>query len=121
MTPRLLANENFPQPSVAVLRERGYDVFAVSEASKGLSDRDVLALACRDGRWILTFDRDYGDLIYRRGLPTPPAVIYLRLASYRPEDPGWVIAELLTQAGLLAGHFVVVEEHGLRKRPLPPG
>lgn len=119
MTPRFLANENFLQPSVTVLRQRGYDVFAVAEVLKGLSDQNVLALACRDERWILTFDRDYRDLIDRMGLPTPPAVIYLQLASCRPEDPRCVLVDLMTQAGLLAGHFVVVEEQGLRKRPLP--
>lgn len=119
MKPRLLANENFPAPSVAVLRSHGYDVFAVGEAAKGFTDRQVLALAVSDERWILTFDRDYGELVFARDLPTPPAVIYLRLSSYRPDDPGKLLAELLAASATFAGQFVVVEEESLRIRPLP--
>ncbi|CAG1023010.1 hypothetical protein MTYM_02142 [Methylococcales bacterium] len=33
MKPKLLANENFPAPSVAVLREAGFDVFYIAESS----------------------------------------------------------------------------------------
>jgi hypothetical protein len=36
MKPRLLANENFPAPSVRHLRDRGYDVLAVTENHAGL-------------------------------------------------------------------------------------
>lgn len=121
MKPRLLANENFPTPSVAYLRERGYDVFSVAEAAAGLTDREVLELALAEGRWILTFDRDYGELVFSKGLPTPPAVIYLRLASYRPEEPGRLLGSILDRQPDLAGCFVVVEDDGLRKRPLPTG
>lgn len=121
MKPRLLANENFPAQSVAYLREHGYDVFSVAEAAASLSDREVLALALAEGRWILTFDRDYGELVFAKGLPTPPAVIYLRLASYRPEEPGHLLSAIFDRQPDLAGCFVVVEVDGLRKRPLPTG
>ena len=63
MKPRLLANENFPAPSVQVLRSRGYDVVAVAERGAALGDTGVLALAEAEQRWIVTFDRDYGELI----------------------------------------------------------
>jgi hypothetical protein len=45
MKPRLLANENFPTPSIRYLRDEGYDVAAVFEGHGGVSDREVLALA----------------------------------------------------------------------------
>ena len=59
MNPRLLVNENFPAPSVAWLRHLGYDVYFVTEPGKGLTDREVLAIAVSEQRWVLTFDRDY--------------------------------------------------------------
>lgn len=119
MKPRLLANENFPAPSIRLLRDRGYDVAAVAEGGGSLADQDVLALAVAEKRWIVTFDRDYGELIFARGLAAPPAVVLFRMRSYRPDDPGRVLADLLDSGVELDGHFVLVEEAGLRKRPLP--
>jgi len=119
MKPRLLANENFPAPSVRYLREGGYDLASVAEGRGGLDDREVLALAEAEQRWIITFDRDYGYLIFARGLAAPPAVILFKMRSYRPDGPGRLVAGLLESGSELEGHFVVVDEAGLRKRPLP--
>jgi hypothetical protein len=57
---RLYANENFPQPVVARLRELGHDVLTVVEtglAGKALSDMEVLRFAIDDARAILTLNR----------------------------------------------------------------
>jgi predicted nuclease of predicted toxin-antitoxin system len=119
MKPSLMANENFPMPSVAVLRERGYDVLAVAETARSISDQEVLSIAVAESRWVLTFDRDYGELIYARRAPVPPAVLFMRLTSYRPEDPGHLLIEMLENSSQFHGYFVVVEKDGWRKRPLP--
>lgn len=119
MKPRLLANENFPAPSIRLLRDRGYEVAAVAEGIGGLADSNVLALAVAEKRWIVTFDRDYGELIFARGLAAPPAVVLFRMRSYRPDDAGRVLADLLDSGAAFDGHFVLVEDTGIRKRPLP--
>lgn len=119
MKPSLLANDNFPMPSVAVLREAGFDVLAIADAHRRMTDVDVLSIAVAENRWIVTFDRDYGELIFARHSPAPPALILLRLRSYRPDDPGRMLVDLLRDASDLAGQFVVVQEDSLRKRPLP--
>jgi predicted nucleic acid-binding protein len=59
---RWRVNENFPAPSVAVLRASGHDVLSIGEAHSGIDDMAVLALARQEGRWLVTFDRDYGEL-----------------------------------------------------------
>ena len=87
MNPRLLANENFPLPSVQLLRAAGFDVASVLHVMAGASDVEVLAFARREYRWILTFDRDYGDLVFRKGVAPPPAIIYLRQEAYSPAKP----------------------------------
>jgi predicted nuclease of predicted toxin-antitoxin system len=74
MTIGLLANENFPVPAVRKLRAAGIDVVAVADAMPAASDAEVLAFARQQGRWIVTFDRDYGELVFKDGLPAPQAV-----------------------------------------------
>lgn len=66
---RLLANENIPLASVATLRRAAHDVVSVMERSPGFPDEEVLRLAHSEARIILTFDRDYGELVYRHRLP----------------------------------------------------
>ena len=57
MKVRWLVNENFPAPSVAVMRASGHDVLSISESNSGVDDTVVLALACDTDRWLVTFDR----------------------------------------------------------------
>lgn len=63
----LLANENFPAPAIRKLRAAGIDVVAVREAMPSASDKEVMACARREQRWIVTFDKDYGDLVFQAG------------------------------------------------------
>lgn len=78
---RWLVNENFPAPAVALLRASGHDLLSISESHPGADDTTVLALAREQDRWLVTFDRDYGELLFVHGYPPPPAVILLRVAS----------------------------------------
>ena len=43
-----LANENFPNPSVKLLRERGYDVNYILESNRGVTDEKVIAIALEE-------------------------------------------------------------------------
>jgi predicted nuclease of predicted toxin-antitoxin system len=118
---KLRANENIPLPSVAELQRQGHDVLSISLQSPGIMDEEVLTLARREGRVLLTFDRDYGMLVYSRRLPAPPAIVFLRFRPRSPLEPATIIAPLLDLGEKsLRGHFIVVERDGCRRRPLPP-
>lgn len=118
MSSRLLLNENFPAPSAVLLREAGFDILAIAESSAGMKDADVLALAVREDRWLITFDRDYGELLFARHYPAPPAVILLRVESYRPEEPANWITELTREGQDCLGQFTVFDGCTIRNRPL---
>ncbi|MCW2311087.1 DUF5615 family PIN-like protein [Rhodoferax antarcticus] len=116
MNPKLLANENFPLPAVRLLISAGIDVVTVLDVMPGACDEDVLAYARREQRWILTFDRDYGDLVFRKGLPPPPAIIYLRQEAYSTEKPAALVQAVLTMPDKVLGCFVVVTSSSVRFR-----
>ncbi|HEY7213077.1 MAG TPA: DUF5615 family PIN-like protein [Thermoanaerobaculia bacterium] len=117
---RFLANENFPLGSVRKLRTAGHDVSAIVEVEAGAKDPAVLGRAASENRILLTFDRDYGELIYRRNLPAPPGVIYLRLVPSTPGEAADAILSLLLVEGLeLQRRYTVVERQRVRQRPLP--
>lgn len=118
MKVRWLVNENFPAPSVAVLRASGHDVLSIAESHSGDADTEVLALAREEGRWLVTFDRDYGELLFARNYAPPPAVILLRVPSYRPDEPAAWLEQLLREPEGLLGKFTVFTGKTLRSRPL---
>jgi len=116
---RLLANENFPYPALLALRAAGVDVEAVAEIMRGAGDRDVLRHAVAANRWLLTFDRDYGELVFLRAVPPPPAIVYLRQGAYLPAWPAEAVLSLLRRVDFVVGHLVMVNGRTVRRRPLP--
>ncbi len=114
---KLLANENFPLRSVSYLREKGFDIKAIGVESPGIKDREVMEIAMTEDRLILTFDRDYGELIFRHNFRPQQGVIYLRIDEFLPEQPGQLIETLLSNSMLVFGYtLTVVDADGVRQR-----
>jgi predicted nuclease of predicted toxin-antitoxin system len=117
---KFLANENFPLASVHHLREAGHDIKAIIEDSPGIKDSEVLARAIGEERIVLTFDRDYGRLIYRLGHPTPLGIVYFRFDPLTPKEPAEHLLRLLIVEVLtLDKKFTVTDRDHVRQRPLP--
>lgn len=116
---RFLANENVPLVSVRLLQEAGHNVVAIIEDAPGAKDERILARAASEQLIVLTFDRDYGELLYKRGLPAPSRVLYFRFHPTTPNEPAEHLLRLLTISGLaLEGKFTVVGREQVRQRPL---
>ncbi len=103
------------------LRERGHDVIHLSEEGlPRLPDDEILALARRQQRIVLTFDLDFGDLLALRSLSLPSVIIF-RLEDQTPESVTPRLLQLLAerQKDLEEGALVVVEKQRYRLRRLP--
>ena len=71
-----LANENFPRPSTLILREHGFTIKSIQEDHAGISDLEVIKMALSLNLIILTFDSDYGELIFKYAKENPPSVVF---------------------------------------------
>jgi predicted nuclease of predicted toxin-antitoxin system len=115
---RWLADECVLAPLVAFLRTGGHDVLYVAESAAGLSDSDVIALALREKRLLLTEDKDFGDLVFRRERAIP-GVVLMRIA---PENAGLKMIRLTAAIERygegLFGRYTVIEEGRFRSRRL---
>ena len=116
---KLLANENFPGLAVAALRDAGHDVFWVRTDRPGAMDDVLLHQAQDEERLVVTFDKDFGELAFRWGLPATCGVILFRLRTQSPENVRDRVVAILESRTDWTGHFFVVEEHRIRIRPLP--
>jgi len=115
---RLLINENIPLASVHALRDDGYDVVSVAERSPGISDAAVMEIAHVEKRIVVTFDRDYGELVFHRQLPLPGGVLYLRFLPRSPLEPAEYLARLIAAGIKLEGRFTTGDKEQVRQRPL---
>ena len=117
--PTLLANENIPRPAVLLLRAQGVSVDSVQELMPGADDATVLAFARTHGHWLVTFDRDYGELVFARGAASPQAIIYLRQEPAPPAQTADIVLSILRRADEFEGYFVIASERSIRRRRLP--
>lgn len=114
---KLLANENFPYKSIYYLRAKGYDILSIGMDNPSIKDSEVMTIAINEERTILTFDKDYGELIFRYNYKPEKGVIYLRLDEYEPEQPGLIVEEIITNQEInLDRALTVVDNNGLRQR-----
>lgn len=113
---RFLANENFPFPSIELLRKSGYDVLSVSEVCSGISDHKVIEKAVEEDLIILTLDKDYGEIIFRYIITHPPSVIFFRSKGENPVAIGKLLIELLEKKLEVRNKFTVIENNSIRQR-----
>lgn len=115
---RLLADECCDGDLVLLLRQAGHDVRYVAEGDAGRGDDEVLQLAVREDRVLLTEDTDFGELVVRLGKPAL-GIILLRLAGEPPTVKAARVRLLLeAHADRLWNHHVVVGRDRFRFRLL---
>ncbi len=116
---RLLANENFPGDAVAALRDRGHDVAWVRTDAPGSRDTEVLSRAQAEDRIIVTFDKDFGELAFRAGLPATAGIVLFRIATPSAAHVARLAVAALESPIEWAGFFTVIHDQRIRQTPLP--
>ena len=117
---RFLANENFPRAAVEALRADGHDVSWIRTEAPGIPDEAVLARAHADGRVLLTFDKDFGELVLKRGARASHGIILFRIPLFLPLAIGQAVITAIASRTDWEGHFSVVEIGRVRMRVLVP-
>lgn len=113
---RLLLDANVSLRLADDLTRVGHDVTTVVRDYGGhLSDQDILAIAYREGRVLITNDTDFGDLIIRQRLPHAGVILLRVRARDVATKRDRLIAVLQEYADQLTG-FLVVTEHSVRVR-----
>jgi predicted nuclease of predicted toxin-antitoxin system len=115
---RLLADENIPLLAIELLRRKGHDVLAIAESTPSICDENVMILAEDEGRILLTFDKDFGELTYRSKPRSSCGIILFRIPLRSADYIAKMIAEVLDSRSDWPGHFAVVEPGRIRLREL---
>jgi predicted nuclease of predicted toxin-antitoxin system len=116
---RWLADECVHSDVVRDLRVSGHDVIYAAEVFRRTPDADIADEALRDGRILLTEDKDFGDIAFQQ-LRAVPAIVLLRFPQERRQLKSVRLLQVIARYGItLSGNFTVVEETRERQRPVP--
>jgi len=113
---RFIIDESVDMPIAKAISDLGCEIVCVSEMNPGISDETVLSLANEKGAFLLTADKDFGELVFRKGLVFQ-GIVLIRLPGVKPADKAAIVADCLRDhLGELSGAFSVISDGGLRIR-----
>jgi predicted nuclease of predicted toxin-antitoxin system len=98
---------------VDALRSKGIDIVRVKARASSLSDETVLKTANIQNRILITFDTDFGELVFRQKLKAQ-GIILLKFTPKSSHQVVETILSLLTSKAKIEGHFLIVKEKKMR-------
>lgn len=111
---RFLIDANLGRKFARLISKAGYNAVFISDLLANASDEDILALAGREDRVVITNDKDFGELIFKLGTSST-GIILLRTLTTDAERRFNMIKGALDKA---KGKFIVVKEGQIRVRSL---
>jgi len=113
-------------PAVAKwLRSSHHEVFSVYDEVQGLDDESIIEKANRENYVLVTNDKDFGELVFRKRKPHK-GVVLLRLEDERSKNKIAVLHRVLElYSDKLSDNFIIVTEKTVRiveeRRDKPSG
>lgn len=113
---KLVADENVDRGIVERLRLDGHQVDWIAESSSSIPDEEVLRRATVGGAVLVTEDKDFGELVFRRGL-AHSGVLLVRLDGQANAAKAEVVSQAIRDnSAELPGAFAVLSADLLRLR-----
>lgn len=110
----LVIDEGVDKQIADRLISEGFCSFYIAHEMPGASDVKVLELANEKKAVLVTVDKDFGELVFRRNLINN-GVSLIRLEGKRPLEKASIVASfLLEHQDEVANAFSVISENGVR-------
>ncbi len=115
---KILADESVDFPIINFLRLEGYDVLAIIETNAGISDDEVMKIAIETNRFLITADKDFGEITFRTG-QIGSGILLLRLIGItNPEKCLLVLEAIKNHKDELLNSFSVLTDKQIRIRKI---
>ena len=117
MSVLIVADESVDFAIIRVLRTAGFTIIAIAEQNPGWPDNRVLEMAFDQNAFLITEDKDFGELTYRLKHPNH-GILLVRLVKETGEMKAALVLEVLKNDFIrLWQAFSVLESHKLRIKP----
>jgi predicted nuclease of predicted toxin-antitoxin system len=114
MQTRFLADESCDFAVTRQLRSEGHDVVAVTEIQQRSIDSELMEMAYREDRILLTEDKDFGWLAFVAHAKNPGVVLIRFPASARSSLPQAISQLVARFESRLRGSFIVLSPGSVR-------
>lgn len=114
---KLLFDANISIRAVQALREEGFDVLSIQDIQPNETDIRILSLAVKQKRVLVTYDKDFGDLVFR-DKHRHSGIVILRTGDEYWKTQATTIKKFLQTVNQkeLAEYVWIVTDKGIRKR-----
>ncbi len=114
---RFLLDQSAEARIATFLTEHGHDATRVArDYPAGIPDERVLAIARAEGRILITNDKDFGELVFRRGLPHAGVILFRFPLDATAQEKITALQRLLASHPTELDRFVVLTPQGVRVR-----
>jgi predicted nuclease of predicted toxin-antitoxin system len=98
------------------LTANGYDATLITAINPSMPDSDILSIAEKEDRMVITMDTDFGELVYHSG-KAHKGVLLLRLEDAKGDEKAAVMEFILINfKDQIVGKFCVFKNGRLRIR-----
>ena len=116
---KFLADENIPLLVTDELKKVGLEIESIFIIKRGMKDIEILKLAYENDQVIITFDKDFGQLVFKDEERTK-GVILLRFIPSSPAKITTILKEVLNKPDFNPyKKFTVIHEKHIRMVDLP--
>jgi predicted nuclease of predicted toxin-antitoxin system len=113
-----VADENIDTDIIDILRKNGVNIISIAEDFPSIPDMDVLKISNNHEAILITADKDFGELIFRRG-EISEGVILLRIFGISQKQKARMILDVfknhLTE---FSGSFTVINKNKVRVKKM---
>jgi predicted nuclease of predicted toxin-antitoxin system len=111
----IVADECVEEEIIARLRDNNIRILSIRESHSGIKDVEVLAIAVENSAFLLTEDKDFGELVFRLHLPHNGILLVRFPNEYDPDIKAQkVVKIILEKFEEIDGFFAVLDENRLR-------
>jgi len=98
------------------MEDQKFDVLSIRKINPRMSDVDILKLAEKENRIVITMDKDFGELVFNQK-KKHKGVLLLRLDDATSDEKLIVVREIFDKhLSKLSSHFCVYQNETLRIR-----
>ena len=111
---KFVADVNVEKPIIDYLSENGYDIKWIPDYNCEILDEELLKLANKEKRILITNDKDFGEIVFLQK-KLSLGLILLRVKGQKAEDKVRLIRRLLHgYSDKILNHFIVITKNKFR-------
>jgi len=112
----LVLDESIDRSIAEALKNAGFEVLYVLEMERGIKDEEVLEIANSNNALLLTSDKDFGDLVFRRKMIFTGVVLF-RIFGISNQEKGELAVRIIkTHGNEFYNAFTVITPKTIRIR-----